>query len=168
MPELPVTRAVDNPWPEFPKVLKRDYGQREAEKLYGQDPRQYLISTQKFIGNAQGEVTGVQVTGIEWQKGSRVPVEVEGSQHVLDADLVLLAVGFTGPEEAMLSEMGIPSKVVSQASSSEPSHTTDIPGIFIAGDMRRGQSLVVWAIHEGRQAAYEVDCYLMGSSQLAR
>lgn len=168
MPELPVARAVDNPWPEFPKVLKRDYGQREAEKLYGQDPRQYLTSTQKFIGNEQGEVTGIQVTQIEWQKGSRAPVEVQGSQHVLDADLVLLALGFTGPEETMLSEMGIPSKIVPQTSTCESSHATQIPGVFIAGDMRRGQSLVVWAIHEGRQAAYEVDCYLMGSSQLGR
>jgi glutamate synthase (NADPH/NADH) small chain len=170
MPELPATRQANNPWPEYPKVLKRDYGQQEATTLYGQDPRNYLTSTKQFMGNAQGQVTGVKVSHIEWEQGSRVPTEVVGSEQVIAADLVLLALGFTGPEETMFAELNIErhSTHQHQEQGDKVSYVTTAPGVFIAGDMRRGQSLVVWAIHEGRQVAHEVDCFLMGSSQLGQ
>jgi glutamate synthase (NADPH/NADH) small chain len=170
MPELPATRQANNPWPEYPKVLKRDYGQQEATTLYGQDPRNYLTSTKQFMGNAQGQVTGVKVSHIEWEQGSRVPTEVVGSEQVIAADLVLLALGFTGPEETMFAELNIErhSTHQHQEQGDKVSYVTTAPGVFVAGDMRRGQSLVVWAIHEGRQVAHEVDCFLMGSSQLGQ
>ncbi|RUT45168.1 glutamate synthase subunit beta [Paenibacillus anaericanus] len=169
MPQLPLSRQPGNPWPEWPKVMKTDYGQQEATKLYGTDPRRYLTASKCFIGDANGNVEAIRTVEVEWSKnpqGGLIPVEIPGSEKVIPANMVLLALGFTGPEGGMLEQLGIERDERSNVKSELDHYTTNVPGVFAAGDMRRGQSLVVWAIHEGRKAAREVDCYLMGSTEL--
>jgi glutamate synthase (NADPH/NADH) small chain len=169
MPKPPETRAANNPWPEWPKVYKMDYGQEEAAALYGSDPREYLINSQRFVGDENGHVTELHTIRIEWKKdanGRMVPVEIPGSERVLPAQLVLLAMGFTGPENPVLEQLGVDRDERTNAKAEYGKFTTNVPGVFAAGDMRRGQSLVVWAINEGRAAAREVDRYLMGASNL--
>ncbi len=170
MPKPPLTRQPNNPWPEYPKVLKTDYGQWEAIALLGKDPRKYVTSTKRFVGDNNGWVTEVHTVEVEWrylpESDRLVPVEIQGSEAIIVADIVLLALGFTGPEEHVLTELGVEQDGRSYDKAEEGKYKTNIEGIFAAGDMRRGQSLVVWAIDEGRQAAREVDIYLMGASQL--
>ncbi|MCL6457765.1 MAG: glutamate synthase subunit beta, partial [Gorillibacterium sp.] len=169
MPRPPEARAANNPWPEWPKVYKMDYGQEEAAALYGSDPREYLINSQKFVGDEQGHVAELHTIRVEWKKdanGRFGPVEVPGSERVLPAQLVLLAMGFTGPENPVLEQLGVERDERTNAKAEYDHFTTNVPGVFAAGDMRRGQSLVVWAINEGRAAAREVDRYLMGASNL--
>jgi glutamate synthase (NADPH/NADH) small chain len=162
MPRPPDERAADNPWPQWPKVLKVDYGQEEARALWGEDPRQFQVLTKRFVGDAQGRVKELQLVKVEWAKGAdgRLgPREVPGSERVLPAELVLLALGFTGPEKPMLQELGV--KVDDRGNVwTDANKMTSLPGVFAAGDMARGQSLVVWAIREGRIAAQSVDRYL--------
>ncbi|NOU75947.1 glutamate synthase small subunit [Paenibacillus sp. LMG 31458] len=169
MPKSPDTRPANNPWPEWPKVHKVDYGQQEAAALQGDDPRQYLINTKKFVGDEIGNLKELHTVLIEWQKnekGQFVPVEVPGSEKVYPAQLVLIAMGFTGPENTVLDQLGVVKDERSNAKADYGKFATSVDGVFAAGDMRRGQSLVVWAINEGRAAAREVDRYLMGSSNL--
>ncbi|MFC5446904.1 glutamate synthase subunit beta [Paenibacillus aestuarii] len=169
MPKAPDTRQANNPWPEWPKVHKVDYGQQEAAALQGADPRQYLINTKKFVGDENGNLKELHTVLIEWQKnekGQFVPVEVPGSEKVYPAQLVLVAMGFTGPEHTVLDQLGVERDERSNAKAEYGRFATNQPGVFAAGDMRRGQSLVVWAINEGRAAAREVDRYLMGASNL--
>jgi glutamate synthase (NADPH/NADH) small chain len=169
MPQSPLTRQPGNPWPEWPKVLKVDYGQQEAASLYEEDPRRYLVNTKRFAGDDGGHVQELHTVRIEWKRtedGRMVPVEVPGSEEVIKAQLVLLALGFTGPEGAVLGQLGVERDERSNAKAEFGAQATNVEGVFAAGDMRRGQSLVVWAIHEGRLAAREVDRFLMGSSNL--
>lgn len=169
MPKSPETRPANNPWPEWPKVLKVDYGQQEAAAVQGEDPRQYLINTKKFVGDEHGNLKELHTVLIEWQKnekGAFVPVEVPGSEKVYPAQLVLIAMGFTGPENTVLDQLGVAKDERSNAKAEYGKFATSVDGVFAAGDMRRGQSLVVWAINEGRAVAREVDRYLMGSSNL--
>jgi glutamate synthase (NADPH/NADH) small chain len=169
MPRSPEVRPANNPWPEWPKVLKVDYGQEEARELQGQDPRQYLINTKKFVGDEFGNVKELHTVLIEWQMDSQgrfVPVEVPGSEKVYPAQLVMLAMGFMGPESSVLDQLGVEKDPRSNAKAEYGSYATNVEGVFAAGDMRRGQSLVVWAINEGREAARECDRFLMGSSNL--
>jgi len=169
MPKAPEERAGNNPWPEYPKVYKMDYGQEEAAAKYGGDPRQYLISTKRFVGDENGNVKEVHTVLIEWKKdanGRFAPVEVPGSEKVFPAQLVLLALGFTGPENQLIDQLGVEKDERSNAKAEYGKYATNVEGVFAAGDMRRGQSLVVWAINEGREAAREVDRYLMGASNL--
>ncbi|SDG24141.1 glutamate synthase (NADPH/NADH) small chain [Fontibacillus panacisegetis] len=169
MPQPPLTRQPSNPWPEYPKVLKTDYGQIEAISIQGEDPRRYVTSTKCFVGNADGQVTEVHTVDIEWTKtdsGRLIPIEIPGSEKIIAADMVLLALGFTGPEEGMIVELGLEQDERSNIKAEEGKYKTNVHGVFAAGDMRRGQSLVVWAIDEGRQAAREVDLFLMGETQL--
>ncbi|KQX67315.1 MULTISPECIES: glutamate synthase subunit beta [unclassified Paenibacillus] len=169
MPKSPDTRPANNPWPEWPKVHKVDYGQQEAAAVQGEDPRQYLINTKKFVGDENGNLKELHTVLIEWQKnekGQFVPVEVPGSEKVYPAQLVLIAMGFTGPENTVLDQLGVVKDERSNAKADYGKFATSVDGVFAAGDMRRGQSLVVWAINEGRAAAREVDRYLMGSSNL--
>jgi glutamate synthase (NADPH/NADH) small chain len=169
MPKSPDTRPANNPWPEWPKVHKVDYGQQEAAAVQGEDPRQYLINTKKFVGDENGNLKELHTVLIEWQKnekGGFVPVEVPGSEKVYPAQLVLIAMGFTGPENTVLDQLGVVKDERSNAKADYGKFATSVDGVFAAGDMRRGQSLVVWAINEGRAAAREVDRYLMGSSNL--
>jgi len=170
MAKPPEHRAANNPWPEWPKVYKMDYGQEEAAAKFGGDPRQYLISTKKFVGDENGHVKELHTVLIEWKKdanGRFSPVEVAGSERVYPAQLVLLAMGFLGPDNSLLDQLGVVRDERSNAKAEYGQFSTNVPGVFAAGDMRRGQSLVVWAINEGRAAARQCDIYLMGSSNLA-
>jgi glutamate synthase (NADPH) small chain len=166
----PDQRASDNPWPQWPKVYKMDYGQEEAATVFDGDPRRYLILTKKFVGGAEsGHLKEVHTVNIEWgknEKGQFVPKEVPGTEKVWPAQLVLLAMGFLGPEEGLLKELGVAQDERSNAKAEHGKFATTVPGIFAAGDARRGQSLVVWAINEGRGAARECDRYLMGHTDL--
>jgi glutamate synthase (NADPH/NADH) small chain len=169
MPKPAAERLPENPWPQFPRVLKTDYGQEEAIALYGSDPRSYNITAKKFTGDEAGNVKEVHTISVEWvqdDQGRVVPREVPGSEKIWPADLVLLAMGFLGPEDQLLNQLGISRDPRSNVKTGHDSYATNVEGIYAAGDMRRGQSLVVWAISEGRQVAAEVDRYLMGSSNL--
>jgi glutamate synthase (NADPH/NADH) small chain len=169
MPEAAAERTSENPWPEFPKVKKTDYGQKECIVLFGKDPRQYCISTKSFSTDDDGNVTGLNTIMIEWSKdnsGRFFPREIEGSEESYKADLVLLAMGFTGTETKLVESFGIDTDPRENANADYGIHHTSVDGVFACGDMRRGQSLVVWAIREGREAAREVDTYLTGSSIL--
>jgi glutamate synthase (NADPH/NADH) small chain len=168
VPMPPLTRAPDNPWPQWPKVYKLDYGQEEAQALWGHDPRRYAVQTTKFEGDASGHVKAVHTVQVEWVKdnGRAIPRPVPGTEKILPAQLVLLALGFSGPENQLLDQLGIEKDARSNAKAEHGKFATNVPGIFAAGDMRRGQSLVVWAINEGRGAARECDRYLMGQTDL--
>ena len=163
LPEPPKKRQLDNPWPEWPKTLKVDYGQEEAEELYGSDPREFLIMTKEIIKDEEGKVSGVRAVKIHWDKdeaGDFVPVEVEGSEKVWPADLVLIAMGFLGPEETLIEDGKLAQDGRSNVKADYGDFRTNLTGVFAAGDMRRGQSLVVNAIDEGRKAAASIDQYL--------
>jgi glutamate synthase (NADPH) small chain len=165
----PMDRAADNPWPEWPKVYKMDYGQEEAAAKFGSDPRVYLTTVKKFVGDASGNLTGVVTVGIRWEKnaqGAFVPVEQAGSEKEHPAELVLLAMGFLGPEQALLKDLKVEVDARSNVKADYGKYATSVPGVFAAGDARRGQSLVVWAINEGRGAARECDRWLMGATEL--
>ena len=170
LPEPPRERAADNPWPQWPKVLKVDYGQEEAAAMFGADPRRYLVTAKRFIGDEHGQVNGVETVNVEWErddKGRFLPENVPGTERIIPAQLVLLAMGFLGPEETMLKPLGIQQDGRSNVKTEHGRFATNVRGIFAAGDCRRGQSLVVWAINEGRAAARECDRYLMGHTSLS-
>jgi glutamate synthase (NADPH/NADH) small chain len=165
----PLQRAADNPWPEWPKIYKMDYGQEEAAALQGADPRSYLVQTKRFLKDEQANLTGLEIVNIEWTKdeqGRFSPREIAGTQRVIPCQLALLAMGFTGPESEIVELLAVETDARSNIKAEHGRFTTNIPGIFAAGDVRRGQSLVVWAINEGRGAARECDRYLMGVTQL--
>ncbi len=169
LPQPPLDRQPDNPWPEWPKILRVDYGQEEAEARFGADPRIYLIQTERFTGDAHGNVKELHTVEIEWGKnenGAFIPKPISGTEKVWPADLVLLAMGFLGPEDPVLEQLGVERDPRSNAKAEYGQFQTNVDGVFAAGDMRRGQSLVVWAFNEGRGAAREVDRYLMGSTEL--
>jgi glutamate synthase (NADPH/NADH) small chain len=169
LPRPPQERAADNPWPEWPKVYKVDYGQEEAAARFGADPRVYLTTVKRFLGDAAGRVTGVLTVQITWEKdaaGRFTPKEVAGSEQERPAQLVLLAMGFLGPEQPLLDQLGLERDPRTNIKADHGRYTTSLKGVFAAGDCRRGQSLVVWAFNEGRGAARECDRYLMGATQL--
>ncbi len=169
LPRPPDTRQPDNPWPEWPKIYLLDYGQTEAKARFGDDPRVYLSTAEKFVGDEKGQVKEMHIYNVEWEKnekGAFIPKRVPGSERVLAADLVLLAMGFLGPEEVILTELSVERDPRSNAKAEYGKFSTNLPGVFAAGDMRRGQSLIVWAINEGRGAARECDRYLMGTTNL--
>ncbi len=157
----PLQRAATNPWPEWPKVYKMDYGQEEAAALWGEDPRRYSTTTRRFIGHKE-HVAGIEIADLSWQPGpdGRLAMrEVPGTAQVIDADLVLLALGFVGPEPALPRAFECELDPRGNVRTG-PDRMTTTPGVFAAGDCVRGQSLVVWAIREGRAAADGVDRYL--------
>jgi glutamate synthase (NADPH/NADH) small chain len=169
MPRPPLERAGDNPWPEWPKVYKLDYGQEEAEAKFGSDPRVYLTTVKKFVGDADGKLKELLTVQVKWErndKGQFVPVEVPGTEQVRPAQLALLAMGFLGPEQSLLKELSVECDPRSNVQAQHGRFATNLKGVFAAGDCRRGQSLVVWAINEGRGAARECDRYLMGRTDL--
>ncbi len=169
MPRSPDERADDNPWPEWPKTHKVDYGQEEAAARFGADPRVFLTTATKFEGDQDGNVTAVHTVEVVWEKndkGQFIPKQVPGTEQVRPAQLVLLAMGFLGPEQSLLESLGVERDQRSNAKAGYNDYVTNIPGVFAAGDCRRGQSLVVWAFNEGRGAARECDRYLMGNSEL--
>jgi glutamate synthase (NADPH) small chain len=169
MARPPLERAADNPWPEWPKVYKLDYGQEEASAKFGADPRVYLTTVKKFVGDADGRLKELVTVEVKWErndKGQFVPVEVPGTEQTRPAQLALLAMGFLGPEQPLLEELKIECDARSNVRAEHGRYATSLKGVFSAGDCRRGQSLVVWAINEGRGAARECDRYLMGKTDL--
>ncbi len=169
MPRPPEDRAADNPWPEWPKVYRMDYGQEEAAAKFGADPRAYVRTVKKLVGDADGALKEVITVNVRWDrndKGQFVPVEEPGSEKTLPAQLAMLAMGFTGPEQSLLRDLNTELDARGNVKAEHGSFATSVKGVFAAGDCRRGQSLVVWAINEGRGAARECDRYLMGSSDL--
>jgi len=170
LPRPPDTRQPDNPWPEWPKVYLLDYGQAEAKARFGDDPRVYVTTPEKFLGDENGHVKELHTVGVEWVKGNNggapVPKKIPGTEKVYPADLVLLAMGFLGPEETVLADLAVERDPRSNAKAEYERYMTSVDGVFAAGDMRRGQSLIVWAINEGRGAARECDRYLMGTTNL--
>ena len=169
MDKPPLTRAPNNPWPEWPKVYRMDYGQEEAAAVFGDDPRGYLTTATQFEGDETGSVKAVHTVQVKWErneKGQFIPQHIPGTEQVLPAQLVLLAMGFLGPEQPLLDALGVERDPRSNVKADPATYITSIPGVFAAGDCRRGQSLVVWAINEGRNAARECDRYLIGNTDL--
>jgi glutamate synthase (NADPH/NADH) small chain len=169
LPKPPMERAEDNPWPEWPRVYRMDYGQEEAAAKFGADPRGYQMTVKKLVGDQDDQLTEIVTVGIRWEadaNGALTPREVAGTEQTRPAQLVLLAMGFLGPEQPLLRDLGVATDGRSNVVAEHGSYTTSVKGVFAAGDCRRGQSLVVWAINEGRGAAREADRYLMGSTDL--
>ena len=162
LPKPPLHRAADNPWPQWPRILRTDYGHEEARHCFGQDPRVFCILTKEFLDDGEGNVKGVRTVDVEWSKvdGRWQMSEVEGSEREWPADLVLLAMGFLGPEDYLTEQLGVERDGRSNYDAEHGRYATSLEGVFAAGDCRRGQSLVVWAIHEGRGAAEAIDRYL--------
>lgn len=160
-PCLPHSRTADNPWPQFPRIFKTDYGQEEAIHKFKQDPREFCITTKEFLGE-DGKVSGLRLCQNEWKQinGRMVPADIPGTEHVVPAQLVLLAMGFVGSEERLFEEFKLAKAPNGSIAADDSSYATSVPGVFAAGDARRGQSLVVWAIAEGRGAAHAVDKFL--------
>ena len=169
MPRPPDERGNDNPWPQWPKIYRMDYGQEECAARWGGDPRQYAVKTTKLTGDSEGNVRELHMVSLRQVPGvgrSKIE-EVPGSEQFIKADLVLLAMGFLGPEKpGMLTDLGVELDARGNIKTEADNKMSSVPGIFAAGDMRRGQSLIVWAIAEGRQAARDMDKYLMGHSVL--
>lgn len=158
----PEDRKASNPWPEWPKVLRTDYGHQEAIARFGNDPREYDILTKAFHGDEQGRVRAIDTVRVDWSKpGDKAPfTEILGSEQTFEADLVLLAMGFLGPEHHLANDLGIDTDERSNFKTAFGQYATNIDKVFAAGDCRRGQSLVAWAISEGRKAADAIDGYL--------
>ncbi|AMD19597.1 HCL554Wp [Eremothecium sinecaudum] len=168
LPQPPNERAKDNPWPQWPRIMRVDYGHAEVKERYGRDPREFCILSKEFIGNENGEVTAIKTVRVEWKKsqsGVWQMVEIPGSEKTFEADIVLLSMGFVGPE-LMCDPSLKKTKRGNIATISESSYCVDGGKVFAAGDCRRGQSLIVWAIQEGRKCATAVDVFLIGSSNL--
>ncbi len=170
MPKLPVCRANNNPWPEWPKVLKTDYGQEEAVAVYGIDPRIYETTVKEFIKDKSGNICKAKCVKLEWKKDSKTGIfgmsEVAGSEYEVECDVVLIAAGFLGTENYVAKSFGVELNERTNVKTEVGDYETVLPKVFVAGDMRRGQSLVVWAIREGREVAKAVDAKLMGYSNL--
>ena len=171
MPKAPDTRAEDNPWPEWPKVCKTDYGQEEAIAVFGQDPRIYTTTVKEFLKDKNGNLCGLKVVKLEGKKdektGRMQMVEVPGSESKMDADLVLIAAGVLGTQKYVADAFGVELNQRTNVATEAGKYATSVPNVYTAGDMHRGQSLVVWAIREGREVAREVDESLMGYSYLS-
>ncbi|KAG8338596.1 hypothetical protein J6590_000268 [Homalodisca vitripennis] len=169
LPEPPVSRGRDNPWPQYPRVFKLDYGHEEVKLKFGKDPRQFSILSKEFLDDGNGNVSGIRTVMVKWTKddtGRWIMDEVPNSEKVYKCDLVLLAMGFLGPERYIANDLDLTLDPRSNYETASSKYSTSVPKVFAAGDCRRGQSLVVWAIAEGRQAAREVDAFLLGSTTL--
>lgn len=170
MPKLPDTRAENNPWPEWPRVCKTDYGQEEAIELFGTDPRTYQTTVKEFIKDKKGRVKGAKLVKLKAEKdkktGRLAMKEIDGLEYEIETDLVLIAAGFTGAQSYITKAFGVSTDARTNVASAEGTHKTNVDGVFVCGDMHIGQSLVVRAIREGRDAAKEVDESLMGYTNL--
>ena len=170
MPKAPDTRAANNPWPQWPRICKTDYGQQEAIAKWGHDPRIYTTTVTEFIKNKKGEVCQAKLVKLQSQKdektGRMMMVPVEGTEQVVKADLVLIAAGFLGSQKYVTDAFKVATNARTNVDTAPGKYATSVPRVFTAGDMHRGQSLVVWAIREGREAAKAVDEYLMGYTNL--
>ncbi|MDO5409200.1 MAG: glutamate synthase subunit beta [Lachnospiraceae bacterium] len=170
MPKAPDTRAAGNPWPEWPRVCKTDYGQEEAIAVFGHDPRIYQTTVTEFIKDEKGNVQKAKLVKLEAKKDEKTGrinmVPVKGSEQVIDTQLVLIAAGFLGSQKYVTDAFKVSVTERTNVATETDAYETSVPGVFTAGDMHRGQSLVVWAIREGRKAAEAVDQSLMGYSNL--
>lgn len=170
MPKLPDERTDDNPWPQWPRVCKTDYGQEEAIEVYGHDPRVYQTTVKEFLKDKNGNVNGAVLVKLSPEKDKKTGrlnmVEVPGSEYKVDVELVLIAAGFLGSESYVTKAFGVETNARTNVATKQNSFKTNVDRVFTAGDMHRGQSLVVWAIREGRDAAREVDESLMGYTNL--
>ena len=165
LPKPPDSRAAENPWPQWPRIYRVDYGHAEADAKFGDDPRRYAILSKEFLDDGSGNVSGIRTVNIDWKKddtGRWNMVEVPGSETTWKADLVFLAMGFLGPEQTLVPKLGLEIDKGSNFKAKFGDYATNVDGVFAAGDCRRGQSLVVWAIREGCDAATAMDRYLMG------
>ena len=171
LPKLPDERAETNPWPEWPRVCKTDYGQEEAISLWGHDPRVYQTTVKEFVKDKNGNLCKAVLVKLESRKdektGRMFMAEVAGSEYTVDADLVLIAAGFLGSEAYVTKAFGVEVDERTNVRTAPGEYMTNVKNIFTAGDMHRGQSLVVWAIREGREAAQQVDLDLMGYTNLS-
>ena len=169
LPKPPAERGPDNPWPEWPRVFRVDYGHEEAEAKFGHDPREFQILSKEFLTDDEGNLRGIKTVQVAWTKGSDGGwnmEEVAGSEKEWPAQLILLAMGFLGPEQYLARALDMEVDPRSNFEAQHGKFATNIDGVFAAGDCRRGQSLVVWAINEGRGAARAIDIYLQGTSNL--
>jgi glutamate synthase (NADPH/NADH) len=169
LPKPPVSRAPDNPWPQWPRIFRTDYGHTEVAAHFGNDPREYSISTKQFVVDEDGKLKGLNTARVEWTKdsGGRWKMEeVPGSEKFFPAQLVFLALGFLGPESNVIKALDIKQDARSNIQTPPKKYSTSVEGVFSAGDCRRGQSLIVWGINEGRGAAAEVDAWLQSSTRL--
>ena len=170
MPKLPDERAENNPWPEWPRVCKTDYGQEEAIAVFGHDPRTYQTTVKEFKKNKKGEVSKAVIIKLESKKdektGRMTMAEVPGTEKEIPVDLVLIAAGFLGSESYVTDAFGVKVNERTNVATEPDSFRTNVKNVFTAGDMHRGHSLVVWAIREGREAAREVDLQMMGYTNL--
>ena len=170
MPKLPDERAENNPWPEWPRVSKTDYGQEENIAVFGEDPRIYCTTVKEFVKDKKGNVTKAICVKLESvfdkKAGRNIMKEIKGSEFEIKADLVLIAAGFLGTQKYIADAFGVKLNQRTNVETAQNSHATNVKNVFVAGDMHRGQSLVVWAIREGRDAAKEVDEHLMGYTNL--
>ncbi|MCJ1244278.1 glutamate synthase [NADH] [Trapelia coarctata] len=171
LPQPPPERARDNPWPQWPRIYRIDYGHTEVKTHMGKDPREYCVMSEEFVGDDDGNVRGINIHRVEWTKsasGGWDMKEVEGSKQFFPAQLVLLSMGFLGPDDRLLGTE-VEKDARKNIKTPPGKYNTNLPGVFAAGDCRRGQSLIVWGINEGRQSARDVDTYLMGvGTQLPR
>ncbi|KAI9798693.1 MAG: glutamate synthase [NADH] [Sarcosagium campestre] len=168
LPQPPPERASDNPWPTWPRIYRVDYGHSEVKNHMGKDPREYCVMSKDFVDDGSGKVMGINTVRVEWTKsatGGWDMKQLEDSEQRFPADLVLLSMGFLGPEDRLLGS-DVEKDARKNIKTPPGQYSTNIPGVFAAGDCRRGQSLIVWGINEGRQAAREVDAYLMKSTPL--
>lgn len=170
MPKAPDCRAANNPWPEWPKVCKTDYGQEESIAVFGKDPREYCTTVKEFIADKNGNLCRLKLVKLESRKdqtsGRFMMAEIEGSEYEVEADIVLIAAGFLGSENYVTKAFGVEVNERTNVKTGNGRYGTSVKHVFTAGDMHRGQSLVVWAIREGRDAAREVDLSLMGYTNL--
>ena len=170
MPKLPDDRQPNNPWPEWPRVCKTDYGQEESIAVFGKDPRVYQTTVKEFIANEKGEVCKAKLIKLESKfdkkAGRNIMAEVAGSEYEVPVDLVLIAAGFLGSQSYVTKAFGVETNERTNVKTAPGTYKTNVENVFAAGDMHRGQSLVVWAIREGRDCAREVDKTLMGYTNL--
>ena len=170
MPKLPDERAENNPWPEYPRVCKTDYGQEEAIGVFGSDPRIYQTTVKEFLSDKDGKLIGAVLVRLRPEKdptsGRTIMKEIEGTEYTVETDLVLIAAGFVGAQNYVTNAFGVDKNARGNVSAQQGSHKTNVEKVFVCGDMHLGQSLVVRAIREGRDAAKEVDESLMGYTNL--
>ncbi|KAI0314266.1 NADPH-dependent glutamate synthase [Amylostereum chailletii] len=169
LPKPPASRGRDNPWPQWPRIFRTDYGHTEVAAHFGNDPREYSISTKEFVLDTDGKLQGLNTVRVEWTKDSSgrwKMEEVPGSEKFFAAQLVFLALGFLGPQAEAIKALNIKQDARSNIQTPNKKYSTNVEGVFAAGDCRRGQSLIVWGINEGRGAAAEVDAWLMGNTRL--
>lgn len=170
MPKLPDERADNNLWPQWPRICKTDYGQEEAISVFGHDPRIYETTIKEIISDSEGMLTAVKTVKVKQEKNPETGLmefkEEAGSEKLLEADILIIAAGFTGCQQYIAEAFGVELNGRTNVMTPENSYKTNVEKVFSAGDMRRGQSLVVWGISEGRKAAKEVDEYLMGYSNI--